>query len=138
MKTQALFLLSFLLFTGILTAQDHIYITGAIFDKKTGEPIPYAHVGIPEKGIGTTTGYDGHFNFKVPKYYEQSTMTVSYIGYKTFRFPVDQIKEEMVIKLEVADNKLTEIIVMGPSQVCLLYTSPSPRDQRGPRMPSSA
>ena len=117
MKTQALFLLSFLLFTGILTAQDHIYITGTIFDKKTGEPIPYAHVGIPEKGIGTTTGYDGHFNFKVPKYYEQSTMTVSYIGYKTFRFPVDQIKEEMVIKLEVADNKLTEIIVMEPSQV---------------------
>ena len=24
------------------------------------------------------------------------------------------------------------------SQVCLLYTSPSPRDQRGSRMPSSA
>ena len=25
-----------------------------------------------------------------------------------------------------------------PSEVCLLYTSPSPRDQRGSRMPSSA
>ena len=25
-----------------------------------------------------------------------------------------------------------------PAKVCLLYTSPSPRDQRGPRMPSSA
>ena len=25
-----------------------------------------------------------------------------------------------------------------PSVVCLLYTSPSPRDQRGSRMPSSA
>ena len=25
-----------------------------------------------------------------------------------------------------------------PSQTCLLYTSPSPRDQRGSRMPSSA
>ena len=29
-----------------------------------------------------------------------------------------------------------EIVVNG--QVCLLYTSPSPRDQRGSRMPSSA
>ena len=26
----------------------------------------------------------------------------------------------------------------GPSYICLLYTSPSPRDQRGSRMPSSA
>ena len=28
--------------------------------------------------------------------------------------------------------------VTGDAQVCLLYTSPSPRDQRGSRMPSSA
>ena len=26
----------------------------------------------------------------------------------------------------------------GPECICLLYTSPSPRDQRGSRMPSSA
>ena len=26
----------------------------------------------------------------------------------------------------------------GRTDTCLLYTSPSPRDQRGPRMPSSA
>ena len=30
------------------------------------------------------------------------------------------------------------LILDGLSQVCLLYTSPSPRDQRGSRMPSSA
>ena len=28
--------------------------------------------------------------------------------------------------------------MMGQANVCLLYTSPSPRDQRGSRMPSSA
>ena len=28
--------------------------------------------------------------------------------------------------------------VNDPLKVCLLYTSPSPRDQRGSRMPSSA
>ena len=27
---------------------------------------------------------------------------------------------------------------LDANQLCLLYTSPSPRDQRGPRMPSSA
>ena len=29
-------------------------------------------------------------------------------------------------------------VVTSPSYTCLLYTSPSPRDQRGSRMPSSA
>ena len=37
-------------------------------------------------------------------------------------------------QLQVAVDKLTMSSVKG----CLLYTSPSPRDQRGSRMPSSA
>ena len=31
-----------------------------------------------------------------------------------------------------------DIVAMGVTSSCLLYTSPSPRDQRGSRMPSSA
>ena len=30
------------------------------------------------------------------------------------------------------------VVVLVRARVCLLYTSPSPRDQRGSRMPSSA
>ena len=30
------------------------------------------------------------------------------------------------------------LLVGAVSEICLLYTSPSPRDQRGSRMPSSA
>ena len=33
---------------------------------------------------------------------------------------------------------MSELGVKGKIVVCLLYTSPSPRDQRGSRMPSSA
>ena len=32
----------------------------------------------------------------------------------------------------------TEADIVDSSSCCLLYTSPSPRDQRGSRMPSSA
>ena len=35
-------------------------------------------------------------------------------------------------------SRIKEIIITGGFNVCLLYTSPSPRDQRGSRMPSSA
>ena len=51
-------------------------------------------------------------------------------------------KEYNVEKIE---NKLFQTRVFFPAEsipgeylVCLLYTSPSPRDQRGSRMPSSA
>ena len=40
-------------------------------------------------------------------------------------------------------NAITDLgqdkkIILTPNYTCLLYTSPSPRDQRGSRMPSSA
>ena len=41
-----------------------------------------------------------------------------------------QTKEKEVINLAVSE--------FNQCQYCLLYTSPSPRDQRGSRMPSSA
>ena len=42
---------------------------------------------------------------------------------------------------EQVQFEIEDILVNGPpwnTRVCLLYTSPSPRDQRGSRMPSSA
>ena len=43
-------------------------------------------------------------------------------------------KGVMLIKLAKTDR----LVGVKPSKGCLLYTSPSPRDQRGSRMPSSA
>ena len=43
---------------------------------------------------------------------------------------VDQSAEEIISKIEKVKNR--------PSKVCLLYTSPSPRDATLSRMPSSA
>ena len=42
---------------------------------------------------------------------------------------------EMGIKIVIGPGPITIFI---PISLCLLYTSPSPRDQRGSRMPSSA
>ena len=42
------------------------------------------------------------------------------------------IRDMLKVALEMADFQCIE------AKNCLLYTSPSPRDQRGSRMPSSA
>ena len=45
------------------------------------------------------------------------------------------VAQKVISKAENRYRSLDEIV---PSEDCLLYTSPSPRDQRGSRMPSSA
>ena len=49
------------------------------------------------------------------------------------RTNVDQTRFLFVLNSTNEENDLT-----NPPNTCLLYTSPSPRDQRGSRMPSSA
>ena len=59
---------------------------------------------------------------------------------------VDYMTIHCGVKLEhlhLSTNRVTGIVSRGGSliakwMICLLYTSPSPRDQRGSRMPSSA
>ena len=51
--------------------------------------------------------------------------------------------EENVLRQRVTTDITTkggafDIMTIGMYETCLLYTSPSPRDQRGSRMPSSA
>ena len=44
-------------------------------------------------------------------------------------------KDEVLIKVEVAGVNFPDALLV---QGCLLYTSPSPRDNKASRMPSSA
>ncbi|MBI1227661.1 MAG: hypothetical protein GC192_20675 [Bacteroidetes bacterium] len=98
-------------------SQETLVLTGKILDKKTRQPIPYAHIGIPEKGIGTTTGYDGSFEFKLPKENEKSMISVSFMGYETYSNPISSFKNGSIIFLEQATTNLTEVVVMDKNAI---------------------
>ena len=66
------------------------------------------------------------------------------LGKAEFLNPGQSVKDRAalsIIRAAEADDSLKPggIVVEGTAgNTCLLYTSPSPRDQRGSRMPSSA
>ena len=55
------------------------------------------------------------------------------LGAWEIEFILEQGQHEFSIQAQSSDGFTVE-----PINICLLYTSPSPRDQRGSRMPSSA
>ena len=59
--------------------------------------------------------------------------------YENLRFEVmPAIAKPATLSLKMIPFLLGLVKAIGQSKSCLLYTSPSPRDQRGSRMPSSA
>lgn len=117
MRTYCFFILSFLLSTSFIFGQNYFTLTGKILNKNNKQPVSYAHVGIPEKGIGTTTGHDGSFEFKVPNIYSKSTMIVSFMGYKTFKKPITEFKNGSKIFIEPSSTELIEVVVMEETRV---------------------
>jgi hypothetical protein len=117
MFSRTILFIFFAFFLHGINAQDLLTITGKVTDSNSGKPVAYAHVGIPEKGIGTTTGNNGAFTFKIPMEYQNSQMIVSYIGYKTYKKSVRSIEGPVTVKLKKSAAMLNEVVVMGETTV---------------------
>ncbi|WP_373514194.1 carboxypeptidase-like regulatory domain-containing protein [Persicitalea sp.] len=79
-------LIAFLFFSIICCtstfAQGYIIISGKIIDKTTRQPIPYAHIGVMSKGLGTIANEQGEFYYRFPKIAADEDVTVAHLGYK--------------------------------------------------------
>ena len=95
----------------------------------------HAHIG------GTGQGADWEYVFKL--WMAHGVTTVREVGGRGLDWSVDMKKKSDAHKI-VAPRIITFTRFgqknpdFNPLNDCLLYTSPSPRDQRGSRMPSSA
>ncbi|MCB0551375.1 MAG: carboxypeptidase-like regulatory domain-containing protein, partial [Phaeodactylibacter sp.] len=105
-----------LLFSSLVYSQS-IIITGKVQDADNGKALAYAHVGIPEKGIGTVTGEDGSFTLKVPQSYSQSKLSVSFIGYATYERPLSALQSPATIRIKAVPASLQEVVVMDERAV---------------------
>ena len=106
--------LNFVSFT--LYAQKNIPISGKVIDD-TGNEIPFAAIGIVSKNIGTTSTEDGTFYFQISADELEDTLSISSLGFSTYKLPVSQLmqNEKMIIVLDEKTTSLKEVIVNSSS-----------------------
>jgi hypothetical protein len=99
-----------------------ISLGGKIIDKETLKPVMYAYVTILGTSIGTVANTDGEFILKVPHNKPGEQITVSHLGYKTFKTTVNQLQNSNnnIISLEQELVSLKEIIIRIEDPVQLL------------------
>ncbi|HMI67575.1 MAG TPA: carboxypeptidase-like regulatory domain-containing protein [Cyclobacteriaceae bacterium] len=106
-------LLVLLLVPNSLWAQSHIEISGRVLDQKSKQALPYSNISIRNSPIGIVSNEAGEFDFFVPIELNSDTLQISYIGYKTFKEIISNLKETTSIYLEESPTVLSEITVSG-------------------------
>lgn len=83
-------------------------VTGVVKDK-TGEPVIGANVIVKGTTSGVITDIDGRFTISAGA---GQVIEVSFIGFKTYAFPVDS-KSEYTVVLQDDAELLEEVVVVG-------------------------
>ena len=102
------------------TTGQTIVTTQQGIDKVLNQYLTVPFEGLPEEFIQQT-------KYNTPKYKKLA---------KNATFRIIQGKD--IYQFLVGDFRIKDFLPRDNAYYCLLYTSPSPRDQRGSRMPSSA
>ncbi len=105
------------LLPGLVLAQDGLTISGKVTDA-TGNPLPGANVTLVGFTLGSATGVDGSYSFRVPadKVNGQSTnLTASFVGYRSKSARITLSGSTMTQNFSLAEDilGLGEIVVTG-------------------------
>lgn len=96
-------------------------ISGIVSDKDSGEPLPYATLGIYKKGKGTVTNSAGRFSFKITPEDLTDSLRISHIGFRNMIIPVNAlIGTNYLIELERDYVPIPEVIIRTRDPVDLI------------------
>ena len=94
-----------------LAQENTITISGRVIDSESGEPLPYATVGLVGLSIGTITNARGEFDFHIPATNAAETFQITMIGFESFRAPVTKIEQQTEFVLNRSLTVLNEVVV---------------------------
>ena len=97
------------LLTGIIVAQKTT-VKGVVFDKATGEPLPFVNLSFKNSKVGTISDVNGAYY--ISTYYATDSLVVSYVGYtkmtKKVRKDVTQVID---FYLESGSVEMEEVVI---------------------------
>lgn len=106
-------ILLFIFFAHLSTAlcQEVVLLKGKVTDATTGEPVPFATVGVKGSASGTSTSFDGNFELQVRL--PADSLSVSYIGYISKSKKIVLNKAEQVIDFQITPSalQLKEVVI---------------------------
>jgi len=90
-----------------------IVITGKVVDKTSEESLPYATISIKGKSIGVVSNQMGEFTFKFSDQYMKDTLTVSMLGYETYKYKIQDIesRDNLLVALDMKAIMLNEVVI---------------------------
>ena len=100
------------LFVGIIAAsigQTTTKISGTLKDKKTKEPIAFAHVLINDTKHGTISDING--NFSISTTIAVKTLNIQCLGYKSITYPLATTTKPLTIYMEETAKQLPEVVI---------------------------
>jgi hypothetical protein len=115
-----LFHCGLLIITTTVAAQDVIVVKGKIVDSESNDPLPYATINVIQTAIGTISNQVGEFEFFVPSQFADDTLSISYVGYKTFKSRVMDARSCSVFHLDESPSILKEVIVRSDETKALV------------------
>ncbi len=97
----------FILFFAVSsTAFSQHVIEGKIIDKETGEPIPFASIGVVGTTTGTTSNLDGQFSLTVSG---STSIKVTCLGYESL--VINSHEEMQFVQLKSAATQLNAVLI---------------------------
>ena len=100
------------LFVGIIAAsigQTTAKISGTLKDKKTKEPIAFAHVLINDTKHGTISDINGRFSISTT--IAVKTLNIQCLGYKSITYTVATTSKPLTIYMEETAKQLPEVVI---------------------------
>ena len=95
--------------------------SGEVTEESSNKPLVFATLTVEGTNISTITNTEGNFLLKVPKEYTDKNVVISFLGYKTKKVPIANLKpEKNEISLEVSVTRLSEININAPKDALAL------------------
>jgi hypothetical protein len=98
------------------------YIAGVILDDETLEPLPFATIGLKNRGKGTVSNNNGEFGLKISPDLLNDTLSISYLGYLRTEMPVKKaFGKNFTIPMKREFIPISEIIIRNQIPQEIIY-----------------